>query len=173
MPNRPGPVAFIDGSRHNSAAMRSLMIVVVLLSACGKGSEPPPPSSGSPNAKPESGPSRSPAGGAGGQAGGAAGPMGGHGSQAEAMFATVCVTCHGADGSGRGPAAEALNPKPRNYTDPQWQASVTDDQIKEIILKGGQGVGKSPMMPGQPQLADQPEVLDGLVKIIRAFGKHP
>jgi mono/diheme cytochrome c family protein len=146
----------------------------VLLSACGKNSEPPPPSSGSPNAKPESGPSRPRAGGAGeGQAGGAGAPMGGHGSQAEAMFATVCVTCHGADGSGRGPAAEALNPKPRNYTDPQWQASVTDDQIKEIILKGGQGVGKSPMMPGQPQLADQPEVLDGLVKIIRAFGKHP
>ena len=145
--------------------MRSLIIVVVLLSACGKGSEPPPPTSGSPNAKPESGPSR-PQAGAGAQ-------MGGHGSQAEAMFATVCVTCHGADGSGRGPAAEALNPKPRNYTDPQWQASVTDDQIKEIILKGGQGVGKSPMMPGQPQLADQPEVLDGLVKIIRGFGKHP
>jgi hypothetical protein len=26
-------------------------------------------------------------------------------------------------------------------------------------------------MPGQPQLSDQPEVLDGLVKIIRTFGK--
>lgn len=93
--------------------------------------------------------------------------------QAEQMFATVCVTCHGADGSGKGPAAEALNPKPRNYTDPQWQASVTDDEIKDIILKGGQGVGKSPMMPGQPQLKDQPEVLDGLVRIIRGFGKRP
>jgi mono/diheme cytochrome c family protein len=166
-PNCPGAVAFVEGSRHNSAAMRSLMIIVVLLSGCGKNSEPPAPSSGSPNAKPESGPSRPPAGT------GQAAQAGGQGSQAEAMFATVCVTCHGADGSGRGPAAEALNPKPRNYTDPQWQASVTDDQIKEIILKGGQGVGKSPMMPGQPQLADKPEVLDGLVKIIRGFGKHP
>lgn len=140
--------------------MRSLLIVVVvLLSACGKNTEPPPPSSGSPNAKPESGPSRS-------QPRSSA-------SQAEAMFATVCVTCHGTDGTGTGPAAASLNPKPRNYTDPQWQASTTDDQIKEIILKGGQGVGKSPMMPGQPQLADQPEVLEGLVKIIRGFGKHP
>jgi cytochrome c553 len=140
--------------------MRSLIIVVVvLLSACGKNTEPPPPSSGSPNAKPESGPSHP--------------PPRSQGSQAEAMFATVCVTCHGTDGTGTGPAAVSLNPKPRNYTDPQWQASTTDDQIKEIILKGGQGVGKSPMMPGQPQLADQPEVLDGLVKIIRGFGKHP
>jgi len=141
--------------------MRSLLIAVAVLalSSCGKNSSPPPPSSGSPNAQPESGPSKRTAAG--------------QPSQAEQMFATVCATCHGMDGSGKGPASEALNPKPRNYTDPAWQTSVTDDQIKEIILKGGQGVGKSPMMPGQPQLADQPEVLDGLVKLIRAFGKHP
>jgi mono/diheme cytochrome c family protein len=140
--------------------MRSLLIAVALLSACGKNSTPPPPTSGSPNAKPESGPSH---------------PQmaGGEPSQAEQMFATVCATCHGMDGTGKGPAAEALNPKPRNYTDPAWQASITDEQIKETILKGGQGVGKSPMMPGQPQLKDHPEVLDELVQIIRKFGKHP
>src|SRR4051812_44868448 len=108
--------------------MRSLMITVLLLAACGKNSEPPQPTSGSPNAKPESGPSHSPAGGAGGK------------SQAELMFGTVCATCHGADGSGNGPAAASLNPKPRNYTDQAWQASITDEQIKETILKGGQGV---------------------------------
>jgi cytochrome c553 len=144
--------------------MRSLLILVVLVSACGKNSEPPPPSSGSPNAQPESGPSGSH------RSTGATAP---NPSQAEQMFATVCVTCHGMDGRGHGPAAEALNPKPRDYTDAAWQASTTDDQLKETILKGGQGVGKSPMMPGQPQLKDQPEVLDGLVKIIRGFGKHP
>lgn len=140
--------------------MRNLLIVVVLLSACGKNSEPPPPTSGSPNAQPETGPSHPRS-------------AGGEPSQAESMFATVCATCHGMDGTGKGPAAESLNPKPRNYTDPAWQASVTDDQLKETILKGGQGVGKSPMMPGQPQLKDHPEVLDGLVQIIRKFGKHP
>jgi len=142
--------------------MRSLLIVAVLLSACGKNSKPPPPTSGSPNAKPESGPSRAQGGGAAIE-----------GSQAERMFATVCATCHGMDGTGKGPAAESLNPKPRDYTDAKWQASVTDDQLKETILKGGQGVGKSPMMPGQPQLKDHPEVLDELVQIIRKFGKHP
>jgi len=141
--------------------MRSLLFAVVLLSACGKNSEPPPPTSGSPNAKPESGPSRAHPGPAA------------SGTQAERMFATVCITCHGSDGTGHGPAADSLNPKPRDYTDAAWQASVTDDQLKQIILKGGAGVGKSPMMPGQPQLADQPEVLDGLVQIIRKFGKKP
>lgn len=141
--------------------MRSLLIAVVLLSGCGKNSEPPPPSSGSPNAQPESGPRRAAGGGA---------P---EGSQAEKMFATVCATCHGMDGTGKGPAAESLNPKPRDYTDAKWQASITDEQLKETILKGGQGVGKSPMMPGQPQLKDHPEVLDELVQIIRKFGKRP
>jgi cytochrome c553 len=143
--------------------MRNLVNVVllaVLLSACGKNSTPPPPSSGTPNAKQESGP---------GHPGG--GDMAGQDSQAVAMFKTVCATCHGMDGTGKGPAAETLNPKPRDYTDAAWQASVTDDQLKQTILKGGAGVGKSPMMPGQPQLADHPEVLDELVQIIRKFGK--
>src|SRR5215831_16641137 len=140
--------------------MRSLAIAVILLSACGKGSEPPPPTSGSPNAQKESGPGRPRS-------------AGGEPSQAELMFNTLCATCHGADGTGNGPAAASLNPKPRNYTDPAWQASISDDQLKETILKGGAGVGKSPMMPGQPQLKDHPDVLDGLVQIIRTFGKHP
>lgn len=143
--------------------MRNQWIVVLLLAgaaACGKNSEPPPPTSGSPNAQPETGPAHK-----------AAGDPAGQPSQAQQMFNTVCATCHGADGTGKGPAAESLNPKPRDYTDAAWQASVTDDQLKETILKGGQAVGKSPMMPGQPQLADHPEVLDGLVKIIRGFKK--
>jgi cytochrome c553 len=139
--------------------MRSLLILVVLVSACSKNSEPPPPSSGAPNAQPESGPRGRSAGG--------------KPSQAELMFGTVCATCHGADGSGNGPAAKTLTIKPRNYTDAEWQASVTDEQIKEIILKGGAGVGKSPAMPPSPHLEQQPEVLDGLVQLIRGFGKKP
>jgi cytochrome c553 len=138
--------------------MRMLIALAVCV-ACGKNTEPPPPSSGSPNAPTESGPGKRRSGG------------GGASEQAQNMFMTVCATCHGADGTGTGPASETLTVKPRNYTDSAWQASVTDDDIRAIILKGGQAVGKSPLMPGNPHLEGQREVLDGLVQIIRGFGK--
>jgi cytochrome c553 len=135
-----------------------MLIAVLFLAACGKNNEPPPPSTGTPMAEQESGP----------KAKRAPSTMSGD-EQAHKMFETVCAMCHGMDGTGNGPAAASLNPKPRNYTDATWQASVTDDEIRKTILLGGQATGKSAAMPGQPQLKDQPEVLDGLVKIIRGF----
>lgn len=135
--------------------MRSLLLATLLLASCGKNDKPPPPSSGTPGAKPESGP-REPVA---------------QESEAKRTFMTVCATCHGADGTGNGPAAESLNPRPRNYTDAAWQASVTDADLKKIILEGGQAVGKSPMMPAQVQLKDKPDVVNELVMIIRGFAR--
>ena len=91
---------------------------------------------------------------------------------AEGVFKTRCATCHGEGGHGDGPAAVALNPKPRNYTDPEWQKSVTDEQLKKTIVGGGVSVGKSPLMVPNPDLAGNEEVLNGLVKIIRGFAPH-
>ena len=91
--------------------------------------------------------------------------------EARTTFKTLCAVCHGESGLGNGPGATALNPKPRNYTDKAWQASVTDDQIKQTILMGGAAVGKSPIMPAQPQLKEKPEVVAALVQIIRTFGR--
>jgi mono/diheme cytochrome c family protein len=94
-------------------------------------------------------------------------------SEAQAFYTARCVACHGDTGAGDGPSADSFNPRPHNHTDPLWQASVTDDQIREIILRGGRKLGKSPAMPGSARLRERPEVLDGLVQIIRGFGKHP
>ena len=90
-------------------------------------------------------------------------------AEAKTYFTQTCVVCHGANGKGDGPGAAALNPKPRNYSDPTWQASVSDEQIAKTIVQGGAAVGKSPIMPANPQLKDKPEVVAELVKIIRAF----
>ncbi len=89
--------------------------------------------------------------------------------EAAEAYKTRCATCHGDDGKGSGSAAAALNPKPRDYTDAAWQASVTDEQIKTAILKGGAGIGKSPLMPAAADLEQKPEVLKGLVAKVRSF----
>lgn len=89
--------------------------------------------------------------------------------EAQDLFTQRCVTCHGADGKGSGPAAASLNPKPRDYTDAKWQASVTDDDLRKVIVKGGAAVGKSALMPPNPDLEAKPAVVDGLVAKIRSF----
>ncbi len=87
------------------------------------------------------------------------------------IFNQRCQTCHGADGTGNGPAAAALNPKPRNYTDAAWQASITDEKIGQTIVKGGAEMKLSPLMPPNPDLADKPAVVAELVKKVRSFKK--
>ncbi len=116
-------------------------LLVVLLVAAGCGNKSDAPPADSPDAK-----------------------------EAHRIFQTLCSTCHGTDGKGDGAAAASLNPKPRNYTDKAWQAKVTDDDIRYIILNGGAAVGKSPAMPAQTQLRNSPGVVDELVKIVRSFG---
>ncbi len=37
------------------------------------------------------------------------------------VFAANCVTCHGAEGAGDGPAGQGLNPKPRNLIEGKWK----------------------------------------------------
>lgn len=90
---------------------------------------------------------------------------------AEKLFATRCVVCHGPTGIGDGPGAAVLDPKPRAFSDPAWQASATDDRIFKTIVEGGPAMGKSAGMPPNPDLADKPEVVKELVRIVRAFKK--
>lgn len=91
--------------------------------------------------------------------------------EADDLFSSLCSTCHGTDGSGNGPAAAAFNPKPANFASPEFQKRVDDAEIAKVIVEGGPAVGKSPLMPPNPQLKDKPEVVQALVQKIRAFGK--
>jgi mono/diheme cytochrome c family protein len=119
--------------------------------------------------------SKEPAGGApsvgatGGAPGAGAASVSEAAMEAKRLYGTVCATCHGETGRGDGAAAANLQPRPRDYTDAAWQASVGDAEIRKTILEGGLAVGKSPIMPAQPQLADKPEVLDEMVKLVRSF----
>jgi mono/diheme cytochrome c family protein len=92
-------------------------------------------------------------------------------AEAETVFTTRCVVCHGPTGAGEGPTAAALVPKPRNFHDASWQTSVTDAHIEKIIVNGGPAVGKSPLMPPNPDLQAKPAVVGALREKIRNFGK--
>jgi mono/diheme cytochrome c family protein len=89
-------------------------------------------------------------------------------AKAKEIFTQRCVTCHGPNGHGDGPASATLNPKPRKFADPAWQKEVTDEYIEKIVKLGGAAVGKSPAMPSNPDLND-PNVVAGLRTIVRGF----
>jgi len=90
--------------------------------------------------------------------------------EAKEIYKGRCTICHGPTGKGDGPAGAALDPKARDLGDAAWQKSVTDEHIEKIILLGGAAVGKSPLMPANPDLKDKPGVITGLRAMIRTFG---
>lgn len=139
------------------------MLVTALVLACGERSEQAP--AATPSAPAAQAPMPSPAA--------PAAPAGGAAAAAEAkqIFETRCFTCHGTAGAGDGPASAGLTPPPRNFQEPGWQASVTDEHIRQIIQYGGAAVGKSPAMPANPDLMSKPEVVDALRAHVRALGK--
>ena len=145
--------------------MKKLCLAVALaLVACGSGDDkkaptPAPAPTAAPAPVPAPAPAPTPA------------PSADPAAAANEVFATRCALCHGPDGRGDGPGSAALDPKPRNYHDKAWQASVTDAQIQKTILEGGAAVGKSPVMPAHPDLAANPQVLAALIAKIRSLGK--
>ncbi len=93
-------------------------------------------------------------------------------AEASQIFGTRCVTCHGAAGAGDGPGSAALSPKPRNFQDAAWQDSVTDEHIEQIVMYGGAAVGRSPTMPGNPDLMSKPDVVRALVAHVRGLARR-
>lgn len=86
--------------------------------------------------------------------------------KAASVFTARCALCHGPTGDGDGPSAAALNPKPRRFSDALWQGSVSDEQIKQVIMLGGGARKLSTLMVASPDL--KPDVVDALVAFIRS-----
>ena len=104
-------------------------------------------------------------------AGASTSPGKGPADLAQVIFTTRCVTCHGTEGAGDGPGSLGLDPKPRDLTSPEWQASVTDEHIEKIIMYGGTAVGKSAAMPPNPDLMAKKPVVEALRAKVRSLEK--
>ena len=139
--------------------MTRAAVLLLVLAACSSKSEPPPSATPPPTA-----PTPGPASGSMTTA-----PVRPPATEARRIFGARCSTCHGTGGRGDGMAARSMKPPPRDYTDPAWQASVTDAELTRIIVLGGAAVGKNSMMPAAADLTDKPEIVAELVKIIRGF----
>ena len=82
------------------------------------------------------------------------------------MFDTYCIHCHGASGGGDGPAAEELNPKPRNFQDSDEMRSVTPEKMERAIVEGRPGTA----MQGWSTILKPEEVKD-LIEYIKSLMK--
>jgi mono/diheme cytochrome c family protein len=60
-------------------------------------------------------------------------------ARGKALFATNCASCHGPEGFGDGPAAAALNPKPRNFHDGYWRYGGGLARVVRTITEGSPG----------------------------------
>jgi mono/diheme cytochrome c family protein len=78
------------------------------------------------------------------------------------IFATVCFTCHGEKGDGKGPAGAMLNPPPANFTDAKMMAEMTDG---EFFWRISTGKGAMPSYEKQYSEADR----WNLVNYLRTF----
>lgn len=58
-----------------------------------------------------------------------------------------CITCHGKNGKGDGPAAHFHKPAPRDFTDCEFQQSRDDGELFWIIKHGSPGTGMQAMIP--------------------------
>lgn len=54
----------------------------------------------------------------------------------QSLYDAKCLICHGANGRGDGPAAAALNPKPRDFTNPAFWQNNAEEKIKRTVTAG-------------------------------------
>ncbi len=70
-------------------------------------------------------------------------------SAGKSLFSVNCASCHGTEGKGNGPAASALNPKPRDFTGGYWRYGGGVARIVQTITTGSPGTAMAPF-PGIP-----------------------
>ena len=65
-------------------------------------------------------------------------------ARGKSVYEIRCTPCHGEQGAGDGPAAAAINPKPRNFRDPAFWRGRTAAQVKLVVKEGRPGTLMAP-----------------------------
>lgn len=88
--------------------------------------------------------------------------------RARDTFVEVCSICHGVGGKGDGPSAAGLNPRPADFTNCAVMQKQSDATLFTIIKRGGQGAGRSTVMPAWGDALPDPQIRE-LVAVVRGF----
>jgi mono/diheme cytochrome c family protein len=97
-------------------------------------------------------------------------PAGAPPTDVKQLYDTSCANCHGTDGRGRGPAADALTPRPRDFTRGTYKfrsttsgALPSDDDLYRIIAHG---------LPGTSMLGWKHILNDGQIRALVTYVKR-
>ncbi len=84
-----------------------------------------------------------------------------------ALYLRWCSQCHGEDGRGDGiNSTPDMSINPRDHTDATFMSTRTDGQFEEVIIHGGAGIAKSPLMPPWRKTLTDAEI-KALVRYLR------
>jgi mono/diheme cytochrome c family protein len=83
----------------------------------------------------------------------------------------MCSICHGVGGKGDGPSAAGLNPRPADFTNCAVMQKQSDATLFTIIKRGGQGAGRSTVMPAWGDALPDGQIQE-LVGLVRGFCKR-
>ena len=89
-----------------------------------------------------------------------------------ALYQQYCSMCHGPQGKGNGPAAAAMNPKPRDHTDGPYMNALSDAHLTKVIREGGAAVQLSPLMPAWKETLSSQQMAD-IIAYLRTLAIAP
>jgi len=89
-------------------------------------------------------------------------------ADAEALYKTYCVQCHGMTGKGNGVNVRDMSVQPRDHTDAGGMGGLSDDRLFKAIKEGGPAVTKSVLMPPWGGVLSDAEIHD-LVRYLRVL----
>jgi mono/diheme cytochrome c family protein len=87
--------------------------------------------------------------------------------KAKKLYAMDCALCHGETGNGKTDMATSLNVTLADWTDPKTLATMSDQQLFDMIRKG-----KGDKMPAEDASRAKNDEVWNLVLYIRAFSKN-
>jgi mono/diheme cytochrome c family protein len=105
-------------------------------------------------------------------AGGGSDSGGSGASPGASLYAQNCSSCHGPRGAGDGPVGATLNPQPARHDDGEYMNALSNEHLFMVIQEGGAAVGKSPTMAAWGATMSDDQIREVIV-FVRSLAEPP